>query len=221
MKYILTLSFLLLIMESFCQVLPKDVPTLEALVDGHKGKWTGLRERKEQESANSLINFQVADLSEKYEDVKKKTAERIGKTYSGIAFSHEVVNVTTLLVKVPPALKEYGEFAVKNALKHPSIFIYYNRSYKGIVAEINKCQQLLLYGNILSSNYKQQYDRLMEIKSSLQIILYHLQRTLYLCQGIVSLDWGYAKEFEEIMKDRNLKNTMSEIASQIINDYSK
>lgn len=221
MKKSKIILFLLIPGSLFAQSWPDDIPTLEALIDGHKGKWTGLRERKEQEAANNVINAQVADLSTQYEDIKKKTADRISMAYRGLVFAQEVVDVTSMLVKIPNALADYGTFVLNNAVKHPSILIYYNRSYKGILAEINKCQQLLLYGNVIRATYKQQYDMLMEIKASLTIMLHYLERTLYLCKGIVSLDMGYTKSFEEILKDQGIKSTMEQFSTQIINDFSK
>lgn len=221
MKTILSIVILLLGVSMVnAQSLPKDVPTLEALIDGHKGKWKGLEQRRNLETTNIGINEQVARVEKEYKEIKEKTSERIKTSYDYLVFGSEIVQVTGLLSRAVPALKNWGTFALENSMKHPAILIYYNKSFDGIMAEINKCGQMITYNTIYKSTYKQKYDLLMELKASLEIIVWLSERCLFMSQGIVGLDLGYKRSFQELLNDAQFKAKMEKISQDIISKYS-
>ncbi|GHT53620.1 hypothetical protein FACS189451_03740 [Bacteroidia bacterium] len=222
MKKVIIISICLLVsITSFADDWPGDIPTIEALIDAHKGQQNGLKTRRSKEIANAELIRKVKDLSTEYEAIKKKAAEKIVLGYNTIEFAGQLTDITLRLYKATPLMEEYVRFMLENGIQHPLILKYYYASYKGIESEISRCAKVLAAGVVLPGNKQQKYSQLMEISAGITYITYAMTRTLFLCKGIVSMNLGYSKSFEEMMKDKAFVDACKKKAEKIVQDFSK
>lgn len=219
MKKILFIFSLILSININAQV-PGDIPTIEIIIDGHKNIRDKLEKRKNQEARNSLLGEEVKKLSEKYRELRDSTAKRMATGYAYLSFAKEAADILQLLYKITPLITEYSQFAIQNGVKHPLIAKYYYKSYKGIKEEVETCTKMITFNStLLQMTHKQKYDFLMQLKASLQIIQWQLERTLFMCQGVVGLNLSFEKSFAELMKDEEFKKFAKKAAEDIKNKF--
>lgn len=200
---------------------PQDIPTIEALISNHKSSYNLLEKRKNKAALNMAISNKVKTLATEYEILKKNVSKKMEIGYTSLELVYEVSQVTQNLIKVTPLLKEYVSFAIQNATKSPLLYQYYIKSYKGTLAEINKCKDLFIYGNVISSNLKEKLHILQELNSSLTTMIYHLDSALFMGRGLIALDMSYKESFEELMQSPEVKAHLKKVVSNIKSNMRK
>lgn len=203
------------------QVVPEDLPVIEALINRHKRSYDKMVERQDLAAANAGISYKVKDLAVEYEKLKKKVAGRLQVGYAALELAYEVSRVARNLLKVAPLVREYVDFGVRNAAKNPLLGQYYMKSYKGVLAEINKCKELILYGNLVNSNLKEKLHMLRELNSSLDTMIYHLDGALFMGRGLIALGMPRGEIFEEMMQSPEVKGRLKKVSDNIKSNMGK
>lgn len=214
-KMILSLGILFVSLGNIYAQYPQDIPTIEALISNHKGSYNLLEKRKNKAAINVTISHSVKKLSTEYETLKKNVSKRLEIGYTSLELIYEVSQVTQNLIKVTPLLKEYVSFAIQNATKSPLLYQYYIKSYQGTLAEIKKCQNLFIYGNVINSTLKEKLHVLQELNSSLTNMIYHLDGALFMGRGLIALDMSFKESFEELMQSPEVKSHLKNVVNSI------
>lgn len=203
------------------QVVPEDLLVIEALINRHKRSYDKMVERQDLAAANVGISYKVKDLAVEYEKLKKKVAGRLQVGYAALELAYEVSLVARNLLKVAPLVSEYVDFGVRNAAKNPLLGQYYMKSYKGVLAEVNKCKELILYGNLVNSNLKEKLHMLRELNSSLDTMIYHLDGALFMGRGLIALGMPHGEIFEEMMQSPEVKGRLKKVSDNIKSNMGK
>lgn len=213
--------FFILICFCFNSYAQKDVPTLEAIISGHKTNRKVLDERKNKSAANAVLAENIRSITAQYEDIEKKISQKIKIGYNSIEFAFEVSNILQEIAKTPGLIQEFYILALNNNVKNPLLFKYYQATYKGIKSEIERCQKTIAFGVVVSGNMKEKYDVLMEIKSVIQSINYHLNNSIYMARGLSSIDMRFTESFYKLISTPEFKRKEAEIRDKIITEYSQ
>lgn len=222
MKIILVIGVLMISTYSYAQLItPPDIATIEAMIAKHKSVNENLGKRKDRAAANAGLSLSVKQLSEDVNKITKLTSDRLATGYQTLAYAQQMTKVAGLTLSISTQIDDYTSFFIKNTFKNPLIFKWYERSYKGISFEVKKCTRLFYSGILLGNTHIQKLEYLNELQASLEIIKYQMERTLYMCKGIVALDMSYQESFNEIMNSPDFKAKVNSISTGIINSYSR
>lgn len=216
------LSFLMFpFMESAAQPVPRDIATIEALIDGHKSIWKKLEKRQQNEVLNYGLSEQVSSLSKEYETIKNKAFDRIRSTYTNLVFAKDVADLIFLLKDVSAILPKFVELAFQANVKYPMMFHYYKETYNGVRNEIGSFSEILSVGLIWDGTKKEKFEQLHAMKASLESIKMQLEKTIWMGKGIITLGADAGVRWSDVIKQEGLDKKANAIAKDIYHKYKK
>ena len=69
--------------------------------------------------------------------------------------------------------------------------------------------------------YKQKFECFNQILASLELVNKLMERTLWMCEGIISLDMSYSESWAEIVTSNSFKSKVERFSDEIIESYKQ
>ncbi len=221
MKKIVLLIFgiALVCMDAKAQI--PDLPTNHAIISYHKKKYGELGSKQSRITVNAGLSAKFKSVSEDVSDLQKDLSERMKMGYLYIGYAHQTVKILMDLQKIVTNVDDYVNFFGENVFENALIYQWYESSIKGIREEVDKCQRIIIGGNLIKANHSQKVMTLNQIQASLTIIRQLMERTLWMCEGLVSLDMSYSESFVRVISSPSFEAKVENYANQLISTYNK
>ncbi len=220
MRKVLMLCLSLFVFDVSYAQLP-DIPTIEAFIAIHKKKYDGLGSRKDRAAKNSGLAVSVESVTDDVEELQTNLSKRMADSYAYLNNAQTAISIITELQKTTKLVDEYVSFFFDNVFSNAMIYKWYENSINGIKEEINKCTNIIVGGVLTKGTHKQKFECFNEILESLELVNRLMERTLWMCNGIISLDMSYSKSWVEIMSSPSFQSKVDRYSEELIESYKK
>ena len=220
MKKILVLLILTSVTKVTYAQLP-DIPTIIAYIEFHKKKYNGLGDRRNRAAKTSALSVSVENISNDVEELQTNLSKRMADSYAYLNYAQTAISIITELQKTTKLSDEYVNFFFDNVFSNAMIYKWYENSIKGIKEEINKCTNIIIGGVLTKGTYKQKFECFNQILASLELVNKLMERTLWMCEGIISLDMSYSESWAEIVTSNSFKSKVERFSDEIIESYKQ
>ncbi len=216
---LLILGLIVMSVDAWAQI--PDLPTNHAIITYHKQKYEELGDKQSRVTVNAGLAAQVKSVSEDVSELQKNLSERMKMGYYYIGYAYQTINILIDLQSIISNIDDYVGFFAENVFENALIYQWYESSIKGIKEEIDKCQKIIIGGTLIKANHSQKVTTLNQIEASLTIIRQLMERTLWMCEGLVALDMSYQESFVKVISSPSFEAKVENYANQLISTYSK
>ena len=220
--YILCLTLLFLLpAKSFAYVIPKDLPTIEALIALHKAI------KKDEEKALQRVAMSFGEQSlitkgaDKFNDVRTTLDTRLSNANSYLVLAGAISSTANSLYQLVRDYKNFTTHTFKYVSDKPFVAWYYADANVAIAREIKHCYKL--YATVAASGINLMKASMDE---KLNLVL-TLKTTIDRAHGIIDnanlycylvTDCGWKPDYIWEILNSTVKE---EIADRIINQWNK
>lgn len=219
--FVCLMSLFLSTQKASAYVLPKDLPTIEALIELHKVI------KKDEDKALARLATSYGEQSlitkgaNKFNDVRTTLDTKLGNAYSYVVLAGAISSTANTLYLLG---REYADFTSRTA-KHvahkPIVALYYADANLAVSREIKHCYALYAAVaasgiNLMKASMDEKLELVMTLKNSIDKARYIIDNANLYCQLVT--DYGWKPDY--IWEILNAEVT-DEIAKQVIMNWNK
>lgn len=218
----LTLAFALIASQRVsAYVLPKDLPTIEALIELHKTI------KKDEDQALVRIGTSYAEQTlitkgaSKFNDVRTTLDTKLNNAYSYVVLAGAISSTANALYMLTREYADFTKHTAKHVTKKPVVGLYYADANLAIAREIKHCRKLYATVaasgiNLMKASMDEKLDLVMQLKTSIDKARYIIDQANLYCQLVT--DYGWKVDF--IWEILNAEVTDA-IARDVINNWNR
>lgn len=212
---------LLLPVKASAFIIPKDLPTIEALIALHKAI------KKDEDKALTRVATSYGEQSliekgaEKFNDVRTTLDTRLNNAYSYLVLAGAISSTANSLYQLVTEYKDFTGNTFSHVLKKPFVAWYYADANVAISREIQHCYRLYASVaasgiNLMKASMDEKLNLVMTLKASIDRARYIIDNANLYCFLIT--DCGWKPDYIWEILNSNVKN---EIAERVINKWNQ
>ena len=207
--------------KSFAFVIPKDLPTIEALIALHKA----VKKDEDQALKRVATSFGeqslVAKGAIKFNDVRTTLDTKLGNAHSYLVLAGAISSTANSLYQLVKEYKDFTGNTFKQASKKPFVGWYYADANVAISREISHCYKLYASVaasgiNLMKASMDEKLNLVMTLKTSIDRARYIIDNANLYCFLIT--DCGWKPDYIWEILNSNVKD---EIANKVINKWNQ
>ena len=208
---------MLLPAKSFAFVIPKDLPTIEALIALHKA----VKKDEDQALKRVATSFGeqslVAKGAIKFNDVRTTLDTKLGNAHSYLVLAGAISSTANSLYQLVKEYKDFTSNTFKYVSNKPFVGWYYADANVAISREISHCYKLYASVaasgiNLMKASMDEKLNLVMTLKTSIDRARYIIDNANLYCFLIT--DCGWKPDYIWEILNSNVKD---EIANKVIN----
>lgn len=212
---------MLLPAKSFAFVIPKDLPTIEALIALHKA----VKKDEDQALKRVATSFGeqslVAKGAIKFNDVRTTLDTKLGNAHSYLVLAGAISSTANSLYQLVKEYKDFTSNTFKYVSNKPFVGWYYADANVAISREISHCYKLYASVaasgiNLMKASMDEKLNLVMTLKTSIDRARYIIDNTNLYCFLIT--DCGWKPDYIWEILNSNVKD---EIANKVINKWNQ
>lgn len=220
--YSMTLSLLMMFpAKSFAYVLPKDLPTIEALIALHKA----IKKDEDQALTRVATSFGEQSLitkgADKFNDVRTTLDTRLSNANSYLVLAGAISSTANSLYQLVRDYKNFMSHTFKYVSDKPFVAWYYTDANVAIAREIEHCYKLYATMaasgiNLMKASMDEKLNLVLTLKTTIDKARAIIDNANLYCYLVTNCGWkpDYIWEI--------LNSTVKEeIADRIINQWNK
>ncbi len=220
--YCMTLSLLMMFpAKSFAYVLPKDLPTIEALIALHKA----IKKDEDQALTRVAASFGEQSLitkgANKFNDVRTTLDTRLSNANSYLVLAGAISSTANSLYQLVRDYKNFTSHTFKYVSDKPFVAWYYTDANMAIAREIKHCYKLYATVaasgiNLMKASMDEKLNLVLTLKTTIDKARAVIDNASLYCYLVTNCGWkpDYIWEI--------LNSTVKEeIADRIINQWNK
>lgn len=212
---------LLLPVKASAFIIPKDLPTIEALIALHKAI------KKDEDKALTRVATSYGEQSliekgaEKFNDVRTTLDTRLNNAYSYLVLAGAISSTANSLYQLVTEYKDFTGNTFSHVLKKPFVAWYYADANVAISREIQHCYRLYASVaasgiNLMKASMDEKLNLVMTLKASIDRAKYIIDNANLYC--FLVTDCGWKPDYIWEILNSNVKN---EIAERVINKWNQ
>ncbi|MCS2793839.1 hypothetical protein NXW97_17845 [Bacteroides faecis] len=216
----LALSFVLPV-KSFAYVLPKDLPTIEALIALHKAI------KKDEDKALQRVAASFGEQSlitkgaNKFNDVRTTLDTRLSNANSYLVLAGAISSTANSLYQLVRDYKNFTSHTFKYVSDKPFVAWYYTDANVAIAREIKYCYKLYATVaasgiNLMKASMDEKLNLVLALKSTIDKARAIIDNANLYCYLVTNCGW----KLDYIWEILN-STVKEEIADRIINQWNK
>ena len=212
---------MLLPAKSFAFVIPKDLPTIEALIALHKA----VKKDEDQALKRVATSFGeqslVAKGAIKFNDVRTTLDTKLGNAHSYLVLAGAISSTANSLYQLVKEYKDFTSNTFKYVSNKPFVGWYYADANVAISREISHCYKLYASVaasgiNLMKASMDEKLNLVMTLKTSIDRARYIIDNANLYCFLIT--DCGWKPDYIWEILNSNVKD---EIATKVINKWKQ
>ena len=212
---------MLLPAKSFAFVIPKDLPTIEALIALHKA----VKKDEDQALKRVATSFGeqslVAKGAIKFNDVRTTLDTKLGNAHSYLVLAGAISSTANSLYQLVKEYKDFTSNTFKYVSNKPFVGWYYADANVAISREISHCYKLYASVaasgiNLMKASMDEKLNLVMTLKTSIDRARYIIDNANLYCFLITVCGWK-PDYIWEILNS----NVKDEIANKVINKWNQ
>ncbi len=212
---------MLLPAKSFAFILPKDLPTIEALIALHKA----VKKDEDQALKRVATSFGeqslVAKGAIKFNDVRTTLDTKLGNAHSYLVLAGAISSTANSLYQLVKEYKDFTSNTFKYVSNKPFVGWYYADANVAISREISHCYKLYASVaasgiNLMKASMDEKLNLVMTLKTSIDRARYIIDNANLYCFLIT--DCGWKPDYIWEILNSNVKD---EIANKVINKWNQ
>ena len=212
---------MLLPAKSFAFVIPKDLPTIEALIALHKA----VKKDEDQALKRVATSFGeqslVAKGAIKFNDVRTTLDTKLGNAHSYLVLAGAISSTANSLYQLVKEYKDFTSNTLKYVSNKPFVGWYYADANVAISREISHCYKLYASVaasgiNLMKASMDEKLNLVMTLKTSIDRARYIIDNANLYCFLIT--DCGWKPDYIWEILNSNVKD---EIANKVINKWNQ
>lgn len=224
MKHYIIIGVMLVMLlpaKSFAFVIPKDLPTIEALIALHKA----VKKDEDQALKRVATSFGeqslVAKGAIKFNDVRTTLDTKLGNAHSYLVLAGAISSTANSLYQLVKEYKDFTSNTFKYVSNKPFVGWYYADANVAISREISHCYKLYASVaasgiNLMKASMDEKLNLVMTLKTSIDRARYIIDNTNLYCFLIT--DCGWKPDYIWEILNSNVKD---EIANKVINKWNQ
>lgn len=212
---------ILLSTKSFAFVIPKGLPTIEALIALHKAV------KKDEDQALKRVATSFGEQSLvtkgaiKFNDVRTTLDTKLGNAHSYLVLAGAISSTANSLYQLVKEYKDFTSNTFKQASKKPFVGWYYADANVAISREISHCYKLYASVaasgiNLMKASMDEKLNLVMTLKTSIDRARHIIDNANLYCFLIT--DCGWKPDYIWEILNSNVKD---EIANKVINKWNQ
>ena len=212
---------MLLPAKSFAFVIPKDLPTIEALIALHKAV------KKDEDQALKRVPTSfgeqslVAKGAIKFNDVRTTLDTKLGNAHSYLVLAGAISSTANSLYQLVKEYKDFTSNTFKYVSNKPFVGWYYADANVAISRERSHCYKLYASVaasgiNLMKASMDEKLNLVMTLKTSIDRARYIIDNANLYCFLIT--DCGWKPDYIWEILNSNVKD---EIANKVINKWNQ
>lgn len=207
--------------KSYAYVIPKDLPTIEALIALHKA----VKKDEDQALKRVATSFGeqslVAKGAIKFNDVRTTLDTKLGNAHSYLVLAGAISSTANSLYQLVKEYKDFTGNTFKYVSKKPFVDWYYADANIAISREISHCYKLYASVaasgiNLMKASMDEKLNLVMTLKTSIDRARYIIDNANLYCFLIT--DCGWKPDYIWEILNSNVKD---EIANKVINKWNQ
>lgn len=212
---------ILLPIKSFAFVIPKDLPTIEALIALHKA----VKKDEDQALKRVATSFGEQSLVAKgairFNDVRTTLDTKLGNAHSYLVLAGAISSTANSLYQLVKEYKDFTSNTFNHVSKKPFVGWYYADANVAISREISHCYKLYALVaasgiNLMKASMDEKLNLVMTLKTSIDRARYIIDNANLYCFLIT--DCGWKPDYIWEILNSNVKD---EIANKVINKWNQ
>lgn len=195
MKHLLIVMTIFLLHASCSAIeMPKDIPTIEALIDLHKTI------KKDEDAAMERIytslgqNNLITKGAKLFNKARTMLDSRLNNVYSYIVLASSISCTANSLYKLIDEYKDFTVNTYKYVGKEPFIAWYYTEANASIAREVKHCEELYAFFaasgmNVMRSSMSDKYKLLSIMQLSIDRARNIIYSANIYCRAMIFGDW--------------------------------
>ena len=224
MKHYIIIGVMLVMLlpaKSFAFVIPKDLPTIEALIALHKA----VKKDEDQALKRVATSFGeqslVAKGAIKFNDVRTTLDTKLGNAHSYLVLAGAISSTANSLFQLVKEYKDFTSNTFKYVSNKPFVGWYYADANVAISREISHCYKLYASVaasgiNLMKASMDEKLNLVMTLKTSIDRARYIIDNANLYCFLIT--DCGWKPDYIWEILNSNVKD---EIANKVINKWNQ
>ena len=224
MKHYIIIGVMLVMLlpaKSFAFVIPKDLPTIEALIALHKA----VKKDEDQALKRVATSFGeqslVAKGAIKFNDVRTTLDTKLGNAHSYLVLAGPLSSTANSLYQLVKEYKDFTSNTFKYVSNKPFVGWYYADANVAISREISHCYKLYASVaasgiNLMKASMDEKLNLVMTLKTSIDRARYIIDNANLYCFLIT--DCGWKPDYIWEILNSNVKD---EIANKVINKWNQ
>ena len=224
MKHYIIIGVMLVMLlpaKSFAFVIPKDLPTIEALIALHKA----VKKDEDQALKRVATSFGeqslVAKGAIKFNDVRTTLDTKLGNAHSYLVLAGAISSTANSLYQLVKEYKDFTSNTFKYVSNKPFVGWYYADANVAISREISHCYKLYASVaasgiNLMKASMDEKLNLVMTLKTSIDRARYIIGNANLYCFLIT--DCGWKPDYIWEILNSNVKD---EIANKVINKWNQ
>ena len=224
MKHYIIIGVMLVMLlpaKSFAFVIPKDLPTIEALIALHKA----VKKDEDQALKRVATSFGeqslVAKGAIKFNDVRTTLDTKLGNAHSYLVLAGAISSTANSLYQLVKEYKDFTSNTFKYVSNKPFVGWYYADANVAISREISHCYKLYASVaasgiNLMKASMDEKLNLVMTLKTSIDRARYIIDNANLYCFLIT--DCGWKPDYIWEILNCNVKD---EIANKVINKWNQ
>lgn len=219
---ILVLMFAVLFpTKSFAYVLPKDLPTIEALIALHKA----IKKDEDQALTRVATSFGEQSLitkgANKFNDVRTALDTRLSNANSYLVLAGAISSTANSLYQLVRDYKDFTSHTFKYVSDKPFVAWYYTDANVAIAREIKHCYKLYATVaasgiNLMKASMDEKLNLVLTLKTSIDRVRGIIDNANLYCYLVTNCGWK-PDYIWEILNS----NVKDEIVNKVINQWNK
>lgn len=219
---ILVLMFAVLFpAKSFAYVLPKDLPTIEALIALHKA----IKKDEDQALTRVATSFGEQSLitkgANKFNDVRTTLDTRLSNANSYLVLAGAISSTANSLYQLVRDYKNFTSHTFKYVSDKPFVAWYYTDANVAIAREIKHCYKLYATVaasgiNLMKASMDEKLNLVLTLKTSIDRVRGIIDNANLYCYLVTNCGWK-PDYIWEILNS----NVKDEIVNKVINQWNK
>ena len=207
--------------KSYAYVIPKDLPTIEALIALHKA----VKKDEDQALKRVATSFGeqslVAKGAIKFNDVRTTLDTKLGNAHSYLVLAGAISSTANSLYQLVTEYKDFTGNTFSHVSKKPFVGWYYADANIAISREISHCYKLYASVatsgiNLMKASMDEKLNLVMTLKTSIDRARYIIDNANLYCFLIT--DCGWKPDYIWEILNSNVKD---EIANKVINKWNQ
>ena len=212
---------LALSVQASAVVVPKDLPTIEALIALHKAV------KKDEDQAMQRVAMSFGEQSfvtkgaNKFNEVRTTLDTRLGNAHSYLVLAGAISSTANSLYQLVRDYKDFTGNTFQSVSKKPFVAWYYADANVAISREVKHCYKLYASVaasgiNLMKASMDEKLNLVLTLKSTIDKARYIIDNANLYCFLIT--DCGWKPDYIWEILNSNVKD---EIANRVINQWNK
>ena len=175
-------------------IIPKDLPTIEALIALHKAVKKDEDQALQRVAASFGEQSLITKGAEKFNDVRTALDTKMNNAYSYIVLAGAISSTANSLYQLVKEYKDFTANTFSNVSKKPFVVWYYADANVAISREIKHCYTLYASVaasgiNLMKASMNEKLDLVMTLKATIDRARYIIDNANLYCYLVTDCGW--------------------------------